>query len=135
MSELEYIGKIESEYAYEGGLRIGEHSLIEIIQEVENYLGRDIIIHVSYFIADEPLNKSQFLENHLLTVFGAPDMSCNDIHGSEWTGYMFTDQQFKIGGHDLLEELKNCDGKYCYLKVYNAVEKRNMAIDDVFKKN
>jgi len=47
---------------------------------------------------------------------------------------MWTDQDFKVGGHDLVDELSSNTGKFCYLKIYNAVEKRNVAIDDVLKK-
>lgn len=134
MNELEYIGKIEAVYHDEGGIRIGKRCLEEITDDVECYLGREKLIHVSYFISDVELTKNQFLENHLKSVFGAYELESHDVHGSEYTGYMWTEQKFEVGGHDLLKEITSYDGKYCYLKIYNAVEKRNMAIDDVLKK-
>jgi hypothetical protein len=135
INEVEYIGLIDENRYNEGGFMIGDRPFEEIVDEVEAYLGREKVIHVSYFISDVELTKQQFLENHLKTVFGSMDIECIDVHGSEYTGYMWTDQKFIIGGHDLLEELTSHDGKYCYLKIYNAVENRNMQIDSILKTN
>ena len=40
-----------------------------------------------------------------------------DIRYSEITGYLWTDEELKVGGHDLIEELTSYVGKYLYLKV------------------
>lgn len=134
INELEYVGKLNTTYYDEGGMRVGDHTLREIIDDIEIYLGRYKEIHVSYLISDVELTKEQFLENRLLTIFGGvPKLECNDVHGSEWTGYMWTNQKFEIGGHDLIKELSTYDEQYCYLKIYNAIEKRNIAIDNVLK--
>lgn len=134
-NKLEYIGKIYEGYHEPGGLRIGGTNLGKIGDEVDYYLSKtNKQIHVSYFISDVELTKEEFLENHLLTVFGAYKIGAYDVYGSEWTGYMWTDQDFKVAGHDLVGELSSHKGKFCYLKIYNAVEKRNIAIDDVLKK-
>lgn len=134
INELEYIGKLDMCYYMNGGFIIGDRPFEEICDEIEAYFGRYEIIHVSYFISDTKLTKKEFLDNRLKTVFGAMDLECVDVHGSEWTGYMWTDQKFKIGGHNLLEEFNSHDGKYCYLKIYNMIEKRNMSINDILSK-
>lgn len=36
---------------------------------------------------------------------------------SELTGYLWTDEDFKVGGHDVLAELRSYKGKWCYLVV------------------
>ena len=129
-SVLEYIGKIQDGYHEQGGMRIGTTNLSEISDDVEFSLGRDKVIHVSYFICDKLLSKEEFLENHLLTVFGEYKVKSYDVHGL-WTGYMWTEEEFEVGGHNLLKEISSQEGKYCYLKIYNDVEKRNVAINDV----
>jgi hypothetical protein len=36
---------------------------------------------------------------------------------SEITGYLWTDENFKVGGHDMIERLKSDIGKYLLLEV------------------
>lgn len=134
-SVLEYIGKIDEGNFSEGGLRIGLRNLGEIADDINEHLikSKNGEIHVSYLVSDVDLSKDEFLENRLLTLFGASEVWSRDVYGTEWTGYMWTEQEFKVGEHDLLKELSLQDGKYCYLKIYNAIEKRNIAIDDVLK--
>lgn len=36
---------------------------------------------------------------------------------SDYTGYLWTDEDWKVGGHDLLREIRNYVGKYLYLEV------------------
>jgi hypothetical protein len=37
---------------------------------------------------------------------------------SEYTGYLWTDEDLMVGGHDLLAELKSHLGKFCHLYVH-----------------
>ncbi len=134
INELEYVGELDMNNYSEGGFLIGDTLFEEIADSIEAYFRRDKVVHVSYFISDVELTKEEFLENHLKTVFGAiDDLKCNDVYGSELTGYMWTDEMFVIGGHNLLTELYSHNGKYCYLKIYNLTEKRNMQIDNVLE--
>ena len=36
---------------------------------------------------------------------------------SEYTGYLWTDEEVLIGGHDLIEELRGCEGKWLLLEI------------------
>lgn len=41
-------------------------------------------------------------------------------HYSELTGYLWTDEELRVGGHDLLQELRSNLGKYVLLEItYN----------------
>lgn len=131
INELEYIGELDMCYHDEGGFTVGGKCFEEIADEIEGYFGMNPVLNVSYLISDVKLTKEQFLENRLMTIFGAIDLECVDVHGSEWTGYMWTKQKFTVGEHDLLKELTTYSGKYCYLKIYNLVEKRNMQINNI----
>lgn len=39
------------------------------------------------------------------------------VHYSEITGYLWTDEELNVGGHDLLEELRAFKGKRVYLEI------------------
>jgi hypothetical protein len=36
---------------------------------------------------------------------------------SEITGYLWTDEEIMVGGHDLIEELHDHLGKFCHLEI------------------
>lgn len=91
-------------------------------------------IYITYYISDVELTKDKFIENYVHTLYGNPKTDYSHVYGSAYTGYMWTDQEFRVGDHDLYRELANHDGKYCYLVIYsNIVEYRNDQIDDVLR--
>lgn len=129
MKEVEMIGKIDRYFYSNSG-----HEMLSI--------GKDILcklkfnhsdkIYITYYISDEPLDKKEFLEHYINSIFGNPDIRYNHIYGSEWTGYMMTDQMFKVGSHDLYKELSKYHDKYCYLKIYsNITQYREDTIEDL----
>ncbi len=132
MEEIEVIGKLR-EGEWQQKLHIGEYTLDDIAGFVNCKFLQNEIVHISYMFSKKELSKEEFLENRLKTIFGSVDIDSNDIYGSEWTGYMWTDEQFQVGRHDLLDELESHLGSYCYLKIYNVREKRDMVIDDVLQ--
>ncbi len=82
-------------------------------------VAEDIELHgntvsVSYWIADEPRTMGQLVENEVKKLAGAVDADYTQ-HGSEITGYLWTDVELVIDGHDLLDELSTHDGRWCLL--------------------
>lgn len=73
-------------------------------------------VTVRYWISDTELTKEQLKENQLLAISGAV---CADYGArySEYTGYLWTDEELKVGGHDLISELHDNVGKYLYMEV------------------
>lgn len=64
------------------------------------------MVSIRYFISDKPMKSIEEAEVNLLkTLDGATDVEYLPRY-SEYTGYLWTDEEFKVGGHDLLKELK-----------------------------
>lgn len=73
-------------------------------------------VTVSYWITDERRTIDDLIENEAKKLAGAADADYTQ-HGSDITGYLWTDAELKIGGHDLLAELESAVGRWCYLSI------------------
>lgn len=73
-------------------------------------------VSVRYYISDQKKNKEQLVENQIKQISGAVNADYSDRY-SELTGYLWTDQEIRVGGHDLLEEICTNQSKYIYLEV------------------
>jgi hypothetical protein len=114
--ELEFIGKLTE--GYEEDIYIGEDNLIEMSSK---YLNGKMVM-VSYLISREDLTKNQFIEKRLEYVHGQLDVKSSPVYGSEYTGFMWNDNKFKVGDHDILSNLEsymwyNQTDAYCYLSI------------------
>lgn len=98
-------------YDHGDGLRIGTEILSETLEELN-----DKQVTVRFYISDEERSKSEMQENLILSIAGGVEAKYGDAY-SEYTGYLWTDDELKIGNHDLIETLANYDGKYCYLEI------------------
>ena len=135
---IELIGKIDRYGNEESEHEDGDYYVPDMLS-----IGGDVLcklrfnykeeIYITYYISDVELTKEEFIENRLLTVIGSPSVRYNHVFGSEWTGYMFTEQGFKVGGHDLYKELNSHNGKYCYLVIYTKPDYREKRLKDILK--
>lgn len=73
-------------------------------------------VSVRYFIANQPETRAQLIEGLIQKLYGDAHAIYQDAY-SDYTGYLWTDEELKIGGHDLLSELRTHKGKYCYLEI------------------
>lgn len=71
---------------------------------------------VRYWIADKLLEDDALIELSVRVLCGEIEAEFNP-HYSENTGYLWTDENIVVGGHDLLNELSQHVGKYCLLEV------------------
>ena len=69
-----------------------------------------------YYLSDEERSTDQLLENQIRLLAGVAEADYSDYY-SEYTGYLWTDEECVIGGHDLLAELLSNVGRYCHLTV------------------
>lgn len=93
---------------------IGDVLLAEKIQEdIENF-GK--YLSVCYWISDKERSKEEISERFTALMFGESSAEYKDYY-SEATGYLWTDEECNIGGHDLIEELRQNLGKYCILEI------------------
>lgn len=73
-------------------------------------------VTVKYFISEKEKEIEDLNENLIKTIIGDISADYSDRY-SEYTGYLWTDEELNIGGHDLIEELKSNLGKYLYLEI------------------
>jgi hypothetical protein len=111
---------------YEGFLSLREHgeaydilfisSEDEPLAEVldESIKGKQVTVR--YWICDKQCTKEEASQDHVQQVMGKADTDYGAAY-SEVTGYLWTDEEINIGGHDLLAELKGNIGKWLVLEV------------------
>lgn len=73
-------------------------------------------VSVRYWITDTKCSKEQAQEQFLKKLYGAADIEF-ESHYSDITGYLWTDEEIKIGGHDLLAELTSHKDKWLILEI------------------
>jgi hypothetical protein len=80
------------------------------IDQYGNYLS------VRYWITDTPINRDEAEQMLALQVLGYGDVDYG-MRYSDCTGYLWTDEQIMVGGHDLLRELSDHMGKFLVLEI------------------
>ncbi len=73
-------------------------------------------VSVRYFISNTEKTKEELTENLISKIAGAVDADYGDRY-SDVTGYLWTDEELNVGGHDLLKELRSEIGKFIYMEV------------------
>jgi len=82
----------------------------------EDFTGK--VVHLRYFISEAPIESLEdAIEGQIRTFYGALEADGYPVCGSEWTGQYAYEQEFVIGGHDLLEELRSHVGQYVLIEV------------------
>lgn len=71
---------------------------------------------VRYFVSDEERSADELVERLVRRLAGDVTALYVD-HYSDITGYLWTDQEIKVGGHDLLDELESYEGKFLHLEI------------------
>jgi len=82
-------------------------------------LQRDITgkpVSVRYWITDKEATKEEATTDFLRTVIGLAECKFGARY-SEITGYLWTDEECNIGGHNLLAELHSYIGKWLILEI------------------
>ena len=65
---------------------------------------------VRYFVSDQERHGDEWTAALIGRLYGESDVDYYD-HYSDLTGYLWTDEDFNVGGHDLLDELRSLVGK------------------------
>ena len=73
-------------------------------------------VSVRYWVTDKEVSKDAAAECFIGRLMGQADCEFMSWY-SEVTGYLWTDENIKIGGHDLLAELQSYVGRYLILEV------------------
>ena len=83
-------------------------------EELEWMAGKQVCVR--YWITDKEATLEAAQEQFIKRLFGAADVEFFARY-SDITGYLWTDENLKVGGHDLLEELKSSEGLWLILEV------------------
>lgn len=74
------------------------------------------LVTARYWITDKQVTRDEAAEAFLRHVTGQAECDFGS-HYSEYTGYLWTDEECRIGGHDLIRELKSHVGKWLILEI------------------
>jgi hypothetical protein len=110
---LRYHGEADDILFLEGDGNYGE-PLAETISDDLDQHGR--YASVRYWTAAAPLDDDAIIEASVRALLGEIDAEYGARY-SDITGYLWTDEDITVGGHDLLEELKAQAGRYLLLEV------------------
>lgn len=80
----------------------------------EDFAGKQV--SVRYWTSKVEKTKEELIEGLLRNLMGMVDAEYGDRY-SDITGYLWTDEEINIGGHNLLEEIRSYVGQYIYLEV------------------
>ena len=73
-------------------------------------------VSISYYISDKPLTREKLEKQYIDKIMGIVDASCYPVY-SDITGYLWTEEECKVGGHNILNEINNFEGKYIDMKI------------------
>jgi hypothetical protein len=73
-------------------------------------------VTVRYWVTDKQITKDEAQEEFLKTLLGLASGKFGSRY-SEITGYLWTDEELNVGGHDLISELKSNIGKWLILEI------------------
>lgn len=115
METLVYSGLIKEE-GYGDGFSyfIGDTERPISYELQEEISGKNV--SVRYWISDIPQTREQLKEEFLSSLSGGI-LSEYSPKYSDITGYLWTDEEITVGGHDLLQEITDNIGKYIYLEI------------------
>ena len=98
--EYEFNGKIE-----EGGewdvIKIGGEQVADDCFDGE-------IVALTYYVSNSPINPFTAVEETLRTFYeGRCESDGTYMHGTSWTGCYGQNDALTVGGHDIIEELRD----------------------------
>jgi hypothetical protein len=88
--------------------------LAGVIEDDIDRYGR--YLSVRYWTANEARGDDDMIEGVLRELDGEGEAKFRHRY-SEITGYMWTDEDINVGGHDLQAELQSQAGRYCLLEI------------------
>ncbi|WP_068059300.1 hypothetical protein [Nocardia xishanensis] len=80
---------------------------------------------VRYWITDTERCAEELTDNLAKIAVGAIDADYTHCY-SEYTGYLWTDEELNVGGHDLLDELRTHLGRFAHIEFEYCVEAPNL---------
>jgi len=92
-------------------LYIGDKILSDVGEEYDGEF-----MKLRYYLSNEPINPDTVVEDMLRTFYeGQSEADSTYMHGTTWTGCYGHKDKLMVGGHDIIAELSEHLGEYCYL--------------------
>lgn len=85
-----------------------------LAERLEFMDGRQVTVR--YWIAEKECTKEEAVEDFAGALMGRAEADFGARY-SEYTGYLWTDENIGVGGHDLLRELRGYDRQFLILEV------------------
>jgi hypothetical protein len=73
-------------------------------------------VSVRYWTADRQVTKEEVQTEFIEQLVGKADCDFR-MHYSDYTGYLWTDEECNVGGHDLIRELRGYLGQWLILEI------------------
>ena len=76
-------------------------------------------VQVNYYLSEKVCTRKEMVEGFLNKLYGAiaADYEKNDYRYSSWTSGTDYDTTLKIGGHNMIDELRNEAGKFIIIDI------------------
>lgn len=92
-------------------------SVFPFSKEMEDRCGwRDRYASIQFLIGDTPVDIDHIEETKIVSMEGLVESKYYHRY-SDYTGYLWTEEGFKCGGHDLLNILESNLGKYIHIEI------------------
>ena len=112
---------MEMQMIYKGKLNIDEYGCLEcgdryLVNSVECDFKKGDKVFVRYYLSDEEITLEQ-ANTALIAKTCGGDINELEFILDSYSEYTIMDykEELKVGGHDLFNELQDCDGKYLIL--------------------
>lgn len=93
-------------------------------KEMENKLNwKNCYASVKFVTCDTPIDVEHIEEKIIESYYGLCETQYRHRY-SDYTGYLWTDEEFKVGGHDLIKILESHEGEYIHLEIELYKEKK-----------
>ena len=83
-------------------------------EELQWMVGKSVTVR--YWLTDKPCTKEEAQAEWIQHIFGKADGDFGARY-SELTGYLWTDEELNVGGHDLMKRLRGGVGKWLHMEI------------------
>lgn len=75
------------------------------------------IVTVRYWVSDQEITKEAAQDTVARELMGMASGKGFQVHYSELSGYLWTDENIVVGGHSLIDQLRSFVGKWLILEI------------------
>lgn len=111
VKEIKRIKKLDGTYVEQVGMQF---PLCKGFEEDIGFSSK--YANIQMLIGDTPIDIEHIEETKIVSMMGEVEHEYYHTY-SDYTGYLWTNEDFIVGGHDLLKILRSNEGKYIHLEI------------------